>query len=294
MTNNKKTNSFKIYLFLANYRELKSFYGNKLKIEFENIKDYFKSAVKVLKEEIIAEDFKSLTISFKKEEMNMNYIWEFAQKLEKNVRYIQELTKESEIDFSFHAGLIRDDEAKLNPFKKNHESLWHNETLPFFLLSEKTAMSIIENYNIFASEINKIWYTDGIEISESERLRKIYLDRDEENTVEEFINDYQENSKILAVYGELGCGKSSLIQEVRNRYDGNSIILSLAEKKHSEREFYIIVKLIEILLYNLIDEDDQTLDEVFNHINNSSLDEMNLKILGSFCSSHLENCCLYG
>lgn len=289
MTNNKKTNSFKIYLFLANYRELKSFYGNKLKIEFENIKDYFKSAVKVLKEEIIAEDFKSLTISFKKEEMNMNYIWEFAQKLEKNVRYIQELTKESEIDFSFHAGLIRDDEAKLNPFKKNHESLWHNETLPFFLLSEKTAMSIIENYNIFASEINKIWYTDGIEISESERLRKIYLDRDEENTVEEFINDYQENSKILAVYGELGCGKSSLIQEVRNRYDGNSIILSLAEKKHSEREFYIIVKLIEILLYNLIDEDDQTLDEVFNHINNSSLDEMNKKNLISLSSRYFSD-----
>ena len=326
-----KRSDCKLFFFLSNYSELFSIYNEKFDIQFNNIKELIGNEIKSLGGEIISSDHSSITIRPVSKAVidneiktNINYDFTFdnilgiTYKIYEAIEYYFKLTVKDESPLKFHCGILFDDlELEKNPFRKSFLGIkkvdsssskrgkkkninYSNNYLPFTLLTEKTALSIIENYNIFKSDFrSNIWYTDGIKVTESERLNKIYLNRDEEDLLESFINDRDfENTlnangdasnnssngnkkKIFLFSGELGSGKTKIIDEViRNSknaasYDNQVLILKVSEKKHTEKEYYLIVKIIESLIDVFKEELNIDVTEIIEMINSENIEEIN-------------------
>ena len=322
-----KKSECKLFFFMSNYSELYPIYNEKLDIQFNNIKELVKNEVEALGGAIKSSDYSSMTIlpvveqegelnnENKETEFSFDDVLGISFKIYEAIEYYYKLTKRYEFPLKFHCGIMYDDsEIEKNPFRKSFLGMkkvdsskkskkvnvnYSNNYLPFTLLSEKTALSIIENYNIFKSDFrSNIWYTDGIKVTESERLNKIYLNRDEEDIIDSFINDrdfsdtksesndnngnYNKRKKILLLSGELGSGKTKIVDEVINNSLNNSsssensiVILKVTEKKHTEKEYYLIVKIIESLIEVFKDELNIDVNEIIEMINSESIEDIN-------------------
>lgn len=280
MTKHKR--NYKMYFYLANYNELKDHYKKDLSIEFENIKTYFKTKVQELGAKVISHDHRSILIDNPRIK-DFRTIYDLALNTEAFFVRINELIKDLKITMIFRMGILLDDEVnKRHPFKRSYTSLELNE-LPYIILSEKVAISIIENYNINRSLFTGIWHTDGQEISQSEKLRKIYLNRDEEEQMLSFIDNSKD--KVLLLTGEIGSGKSQIIKEISRFYDGNSLLIALNEKKHSVREFRLVIDIMDELLFSITNEPGNV-DRVNQYINTSSLPAMNKNNLTFFVNKY--------
>ena len=273
---------YKLYFYLANYSELKDLYKKELEIQFENIKSLVKTKFEDLGAKVITHDHRSILIDNPRVK-DFKTIYDLAKKTTPIFDRINELLKDLKVTMVFKLGILLEDEVnKRHPFKKSYSTLDVKE-LPYMILSEKSAISIIENYNITKSGLTGIWSTDGIEISQSEKLRKIYLNRDEEDEILSFIDNSRE--KVLLITGEIGSGKSQIIKEIDDVYDGTHLMISLNEKKHSVREFRLVIDIIDKLLFSITDEPGD-IERVIQYINSSSLPPLNKSNLSFFIDKY--------
>ncbi|MDA3838898.1 MAG: tetratricopeptide repeat protein [Candidatus Delongbacteria bacterium] len=273
---------YKLYFYLANYNELKDTYKKDLEIQFENIKALIKVKIEELGAKIISHDHRSILIDNPRVK-DFKTIHDLAIKTIPVYERVNELLKDLKISMIFKMGIILDEEVnKRHPFKKSYAAL-DVQDLQYIILSEKAAISIIENYNIERSPLTAIWFTDGKEISQSEKLRKIYLNRDEEEEILSFIDNSKD--KVLLLTGEIGSGKSQIIKEISRFYDGNNLLISLNEKKHSVREFRLIIDIIDELLFGITNEPGDV-ENVINYINSSSLPPLNKNNLSFFVNKY--------
>ncbi|MBN2789216.1 MAG: tetratricopeptide repeat protein [Candidatus Delongbacteria bacterium] len=280
MTKNKR--KYKLYFYLANYNELKDMYKKDIDILFDNIKTLLTVKLEELDVKILSHDHRSVLIDNPRVK-DFRTIYDLALKTNTIHERIDELLKEQKVTMIFKIAILQEDEIdKRHSFKKSYSAVELNE-LPYIILSEKTAISVIENYNINRSALSGIWYTDGKEISQSEKLRKIYLNRDEEDDILAFIDNSKE--KILLVTGEIGSGKSQIIKEISSTYDGNNFLISLNEKKHSVREFRLIIEIMDSLLFGITKEAGNV-DKINKYINSSSLPLLNKNNLTFFINKY--------
>ncbi|HQO09688.1 MAG TPA: AAA family ATPase [Clostridiales bacterium] len=263
---------YRLYIFLVNYRYLQDVYKKDLEIQFDNIKQLIIHELGALNYEMTSSDNRSLTFkditgnSFKN-------VFKMASYAESVISRLRSLLKDFQGELFIKPGIITlEEEDKRHAFKWsfNYDEI---KSLPDILLTDKTAFSIIENYDVSFTGLKNIWHTKGIEISRAQRIRKLYFNRDEENGIEDFINKpYDEN--VLFVYGDKGSGKSCMINEAVKRSD-NSGIIFLREKKQSTREFKVLHELMYDLLFVNRYKDVAGIDDVISAVQNSSLQTIN-------------------
>jgi len=272
-----KRDNFYIYLFCANFNQLRNSYGNRLKIQLDNIKELFKHSCGS-EWQIIADDPRSLTIAATDDNgADFARFYEFSQKLTATNDFLQDICRDHEVKTIMHGAIILGADFRGNQFKRCGDSIINNTSLPFLLLSEKAAISIIESYNVFNTGLVNIWLTDGVIVSEIDRLQNIFLDRPEGDEIEKFLNE--DTEPLMLVHGGLGSGKTSLILDSIRHYDGETEIIYVSEEKHSEREFNSVVKILEALLFKLIDIQTQTTADLIDIVTTSALSEYSRKNL---------------
>ncbi len=263
---------YRLYIFLTNYRLMRDVYKKDIDILFENISSYLESELESISGKVERSDYKSMLV---KSSVSNDFatILRLAGECGILISRIRSLMKDFRTSVPVKIGVITADEKdKRHPFKWNLPSE-DMDQLPDVLLSDRTSVSVIENYEIKACGLKNIWTTTGVEISRSKKIRNIYFNRDEEDTVEEFISGNIEE-KVLYVWGEKGSGKSGIIREVLSRTDSTGII-HIREKKHSTREFKIIHDLMYNLLFIKRHGELGGIDDVTGRISNSILPAMN-------------------
>jgi tetratricopeptide (TPR) repeat protein len=261
---------YRIIVFAANYKYLKDAYKKDIDIQLENIFEYFRTEMGKMGASAESSDHRSVV--FKTVNCDFKTAYETSRGCKSLLSRLKSLTVDFESEIFIRIGIITSEETeKRHPFKWNFS---RDEIMqaPEILISDKTAVSIMESYDIETAGIKNIWTTDGIEIGRAERIRKIYIDRDEENEVEKFINR-ESDARLLFVYGEKGSGKSAVVREVASRNVEHTIFF-LKERKQSTREFKTIHDIMfKILFY---DKAGRTLshEDVLNNIGNSNLPQL--------------------
>jgi tetratricopeptide (TPR) repeat protein len=273
---------YRLYIFLINYKYLQDVYKKDLDVQFENIKDFLVHELKISGYELAEGDNRSLT--FKTDKANdFKSVFKMAKDTESVIVRLKSLLKEFEGELFIKLGIMTLEESD-----KRHAFKWsfsYDEirTLPNILLTDKAAFSVIENFDVSYTGLKNIWTTSGVEVSRAQRIRKIYFNRDEENDIENFITK-ETDEQILFVFGDIGSGKSAVINEVVKRTYGKTII-HLKEKKHSTKEFKLVHELIFNLLFVNKINDILNTDEVISTIENSSLPALNKENLSYFVSN---------
>ncbi len=263
---------YRIYIFLTNYRQMRDIYKKDIDVLFGNITEFLRSEMEGISGVIEASDYKSILIKGA-DSNDFNSIFSLAKNCGDALIRIKSLLKDFRTVIPVKIGIITAEESdKKHPFRSNLPTE-EMELIPDILVSDRTSVSIIENYEVKACGLRNIWTTSGIEISRSKKIRNIYFNRDEEDILEEFIGGaFDEN--ILYIWGEKGSGKSGIIKEVTGRAEGGNIIL-LREKRNNTREFKIIHDIIYHLLFRKRNENTQTIDDVIRRIENSAIAPMN-------------------
>ncbi|MBN2858313.1 MAG: hypothetical protein JXN63_07920 [Candidatus Delongbacteria bacterium] len=273
---------YRIYIFLVNHKYLKDVFKKDIDFQFENIKDYFKAELGSISDaEFVKDDFKS--IIFKNRGKNdFKSVYELAGSAESLVIRLRSLMKDFENEILIKIGIILKEEVtRRHPFRWNlpYEL---SKKVPNILLSDKTALSVIENYEVKDSGLRNIWTTDGEEFSRSKKIRNIYFDREESDDIREFINSLGKE-QILYIYGEKGSGKTTVIKDILNDQDPGKFIIHIWERKHSAREFRTIHELIYHLLFITGSKEPLPHEEVMWKIENSNLPSINKNNLEYFC-----------
>lgn len=273
---------YRIYIFLVNHKYLKDVFKKDIDFQFDNIKDYLKAELgSSASAEPVKDDFKS--IIFKNRGQNdFKSIYELAGSAESLIVKLKSLMKDFENEILIKIGIILKDETdRRHPFKWNlpYELSKH---VPNILISDKTALSIIENYEVKASGLRNIWTTDGSKFTRSKKIHNIYFDREETEDIRDFIDSAGEE-RILYIYGEKGSGKSTVLKDVLKDQDPDKFIIHIDEKKHSAREFKTIHELIYQLLFSTRSKEPLPLEEVIWKIDNSNLPAINKSNLEYFC-----------
>lgn len=273
---------YRIYIFLVNHKYLKDVFKKDIDFQFDNIKDYLKAELKSLSEaEPVKEDFKS--IIFKNHGKNdFRSVFGLAKSAESIIVRLKSLMKDFENEILIKIGVILKDELE-----RRHPFRWNlpyelSKKVPNILISDKTALSVIENYEVKDSGLRNIWTTDGIEFTRSRKIRNIYFDREESDEIRDFINT-PGAEQILYIYGEKGSGKSTVLKDVLRDQYPDKFIIHIDEKKHSAREFKTIHELIYQLLFITRAKDPLPLEEVIWKIDNSNLPAINKENLDYFC-----------
>jgi len=263
---------YRLYIFLINYKYLLDVYKKDLEIQFGNISDLLISELKLSGYEITEHDNRSL--SFRSPDINdFKTVFKMAKDAENVVTRLKSLLKEFEGELFIKLGIITLEEAD-----KRHAFKWSFsyddiKTLPNILLTDKAAFSVIENFDVTFTGLKNIWTTTGVEVSRAQRIRKIYFNREEENDIADFITG-ETDEQLLFVYGDIGSGKTGIINEAVKSSDAKNII-HLREKKHSTREFKTVHDLMyRIMFVNKFGEI-SALDEVISSIDKSSLPALN-------------------
>lgn len=270
---------YRLYIFLINFKYLQDVYKKDLEIQFENIREFFVHELKQFGYEMTESDNRSLVFKTASEN-GFKSVFQMANDALSISCRLKSLLKEFEGELFIKLGIMTLEESD-----KRHAFKWsfsYDEirTLPDILLTDKAAFSVIENFDVTFTGLKNIWTTSGVEVSRAQRIRKMYFNRDEENDIENFITK-ETDEQILFVFGDIGSGKSAIINEVVKRTYGKTII-HLKEKKHSTKEFKLVHELIFNLLFiNKINEIMNT-DEVISIIDNSSLPALNKENLSYF------------
>lgn len=280
---------FYIYFFIQNYKYLRNKHQSRLKSQIDNIKELLTEKIKEFNGEFLDQDFRSITIYLKKDENTETkskfepYI-EACQILEECSVYINQLLTADD-QFCFRSGIILSKELKNNKFRKIFSGRKDmNLELPFILLSERAAKSIFDEYNVYQSEYSDIWYTYGEKISDAERINNIDYEREESFVLEEFAVS-EENYNILSLYGELGTGKTKLALQLAEKKELPVHLMYVSARKKSEREFYVVIRIIEelILTYTEQDSFDENTLEVLKQ---ADLTEISLENLVDFTKNY--------
>jgi len=273
---------YRLYVFLINYKYLQDIYKKDLDIQFENIKDFLVYELKKFNYELEESDNRSLVFKTKAEN-DFKSIFQLAKNAESAIKRLKSLLKDFEGELFIKLGIITlEEKDKKHAFKWNF-SFEEIKTLPNILLTDKSSFSIIENYDVKSTDLKNIWITNGIEISRSQRIRKIYFNRDEENQIEDFIIK-PSDEQVLFVYGDIGSGKSGIINEVVKRVEDQSII-HLRERKHSTKEFRIVHDLMFNLMFVSKNREISPVEDVLGRIENSNLPSVNKKNLIYFINN---------
>lgn len=271
---------YRLYIFLTSYRAMRDVYGKDLDILSENISSYIKTELENLSGRAEETDNRSILIkSTVSDDFKTTY--SLAVECAGIITRVRSLLKDLKTNVPVKIGIITDEETgKKHPFRSNLPSD-ETDSIPDILLSDKTSVSIIENYEIQACGLRNIWTTNGIEINRIKKIRNIYFNRDEEDALEEFLNG--PFGGILYIWGEKGSGKSGIIREVlqRNEFQG---LVHLNERKHSTREFKLVHELIYYLLFTKRHGGPDTIEDVIRRIDNSILPPMNRSNLIYFVS----------
>lgn len=262
---------YRLYIFLTNYRVMRDVYGKDLDILFENISSYIKTELENISGSVEESDNKSILIkSTLSDDFKTTYA--LAEECAAITTRVRSLLKDFKTGIPVKTGIITDEEIKRkHPFRFNLPSD-DMDSIPDILLSDKTSVSIIENYEIQACGLKNIWTTNGVEISRLKKIRNIYFNRDEEDELENFLSDASDS--ILYIWGEKGSGKSGIIKEVlqRNEFPG---LIHLSERKHTTREFRLVHELIYHMLFKKRHGGPDTIEDVIRRIDNSVLPPMN-------------------
>ena len=275
---------YRIYIFLVNHKYLRDVFKKDIDFQFDNIKDYLKAELGNASDaEPVKDDFKS--IIFKNRSKNdFRSVYDLARSAESLVLRLKSLMKDFENEILIKIGIILNDEIE-----KRHPFRWNlpyelSKKAPNILISDKSALSVIENYEVKDTELRNIWTTDGVEFTRSKKIRNIYFDREESDDIRDFI-DSSGAERILYIYGEKGSGKSTVIKDVLKDQDPNKFIIHIWERKHSAREFKTIHELIYHLLFITRSKDPLPLEEVLWKIENSNLPSINKSNLEYFCKN---------
>ena len=279
-TQSSRSEKYIIYIFAANGKYLRSVFKNDYLIQFENIKQYLRSELNKYSIAEISEDGRSMTV---KSSLGTDFsnTYELAEKISSVFERIKTLLKDIECGVVLKAGIITEEEIK-----RRHPFIWNLpydtvRSLPDILLSSKTAMSIIENYDMKDTSLRNIWITDGVMFSTNRKLKNIYFDRDETEDIQNFL---ETDDKVLYIYGEKGSGKTSLIKDFIKNFRLEKNILFFEERKHSVKEFRTVHDLLYNLLFPTESGDPLSLDEVVRKVENSSLPNLNKANLVYFSS----------
>jgi tetratricopeptide (TPR) repeat protein len=261
---------YRIIVFAANYKYLKDAYKKDIDIQIENIFSYFRTEME--KMNVTAESSDHRSVVFKSGNCDFKTVFETSKGCKNLISRLKSLIVDFESEIFIRTGIITSEEMdKRHPFRWNFS---RDEIInaPEILVSDKAALSIMESYDIEPAGIKNIWTTDGVEIGRSERIRKIYIGRDEENEIDRFITGDQEN-RLLFIYGEKGSGKSAVVREVAFR-NVEQTIFFLKERKQSTREF----KTVHDIMFNALffDKAGRTLsqEDVAENITSSNLPQL--------------------
>ena len=271
---------YRLYIFLTSYRVMRDVYGKDLDILFENISSYIKTELENISGSVVESDNKSILIKSTPSD-DFKSIYALAEQCAGIITRVRSLLKDLKTNIPLKTGIITAEETKRkHPFRFNLPSE-EVELTPDILISDKTSISIIENYEIQACGLRNIWTTNGIEISRFRKIRNIYFNREEEDALEEFLNG--QYGGILYIWGEKGSGKSGIIREVLQRNEFSNVI-HLKEKKYSTREFKLVHELMYHLLFKKNQTGPETIEDVTARIENSALPPMNRANLVYFIS----------
>jgi hypothetical protein len=251
---------------------MRDVYKKDIDILFSNITEFLGSELEDISGQIENSDYKSIQIKSTKSN-DFGTIFSLAEQCDILITRVKSLLKDFRTDIPLKIGIITTEESdKKHPFRSNLPSE-EMDKIPDILISDRTSVSVIENYEVRSCGLKNIWTTTGVEISRSRKIRNIYFNRDEEDVVENFITGTYDE-KILYVWGEKGSGKSGIIKEVTGRTDISNIIF-LRERKHNTREFKIVHDLMYNLLFVKRSGESVSIDDVVQRIENSILPVMN-------------------
>ncbi|MFO7811310.1 MAG: hypothetical protein R6V47_08085, partial [Candidatus Delongbacteria bacterium] len=225
-------------------------------------------------------DTKSLI--FKNRSQNdFKHIYKLAEQAECLIEKVRSLLKDLESEIIIKIGILTEEEVeRRHPFRWNlpYEAV---KKIPDILIFDKTAETIIENYNTMATGLRNIWTTDGIEFSKSRKIMNIYFEREESGQLNDFI---ETEEKLLYIYGEKGSGKTKLVKKFADKIAAQKNIIYLYERKHSLKEFRIIHDLIYYMLFYTRGTEPLSEDDVLWKVENSTLSPVNKSNLIHFIS----------
>ncbi|PIE79176.1 MAG: hypothetical protein CSA15_04165 [Candidatus Delongbacteria bacterium] len=260
MKKKTKTDEYLLYFTILNFEDFEESFGKLTKFYSEEIKNIIKKGLDI-EVDVVAEDKKSLLINLGEE---FEGVIKSSVKMKENLEYIVGLNRDSNFKIYPIFGIILSSEIRTNPFKKLTQGSIKdisNIEKGYFLVSEKVSLSKEGEYKFKDYNLPKLLLTDGVRVREYERLESLFIEKSEYEILDRFVNS--ERTNVFVLYGEIGTGKSCLINNYIEKTDNNYTNVKISASKNIESIFEPIIELTGSLLPEFDSIDRYSMDDIY-------------------------------